>query len=126
MRHDHTSWLIHFVRDRNPEQDFPGETEQDFEYLSGGELEPDAEAFSVLKTIIRLGGLYPGYSFRSGRTTIYGGTPVVCATEMPLYSFASYAKERGKTEYVSAYGIAFLKGSSSNRVGQSYLTTPSG
>jgi hypothetical protein len=109
MRHDHTSWLIHFVRDRNPDQDFPGETEEEFDYFSGGELEADAEAFSVLETIIRLGGLYPGYSFRSGRTTIYGGNPAVCVTEMPLYSFASYAKERGKTNCVSAYGIAFLK-----------------
>ncbi|WP_148040518.1 hypothetical protein [Marichromatium sp. AB32] len=109
MRHDHTSWLIHFVRDRNPEQDFPEEIEEEFDYFSGGELEPDADAFSVLKTIIRLGGLYPGYSFRSGRTTIYGGKPAICVTEMPLYSFATYAKERGKTDCVSAYGIAFLK-----------------
>lgn len=109
MRHDHTQWLIHFVRDRNPEQDFPGEDENDVELLSGGELEVDASAFAVLKTIIRLGGLLPGYSFRSGRTTIYGGKPAVCATEMPVYSFATYAQSKADPAKVSAYGIAFLK-----------------
>ncbi|RTL46401.1 MAG: hypothetical protein EKK53_04180 [Burkholderiales bacterium] len=109
MRHDHTKWLVHFVRDRNPEQDFPGEDEEDVGSYAGGELECDAGAFSVLKNIIRLGGLLPGYSFRNGRTTIYGGRPAVCATEMPLYSFADYARQRSNPSKVSAYGIAFLK-----------------
>lgn len=109
QRHDHTEWLVHFVRDRNPDQDFPGDDEEEFGRFCGGELESDASAFEVLKTIIRLGGLIPGYSFRSGRTTIYGGAPAVCATEMPLYSFACYAREKSNTSKVSAYGIAFLK-----------------
>jgi hypothetical protein len=109
MRHDHSSWLIHFVRDRVPEQDFPSEAEKEIGYNAGGELENDAKAFEVLKTIIRLGGLIPGYSFRGGRTTFYGGSPTLCATEMPLYSFATYAREASMSENVSAYGIAFLK-----------------
>jgi len=108
-RHDHTAWLTHFVRDRKPEQDFPGEDEEEFGHYAGGEIECDADAFEVLKTIIRLGGLTPGYSFRKGRTTIYGGQPAVCATEMPLYAFATYARERAEFGNVSAYGIAFLK-----------------
>lgn len=109
MRHDHTKWITHFVRDRVPEQDFPGESEEEAAYYSGGELEWDAGAFQVLKTIIRLGGITPGYSFRKGRTTIYGGQPAVCATEMPLYSFATYVRDRSDSSKVSAYGIAFLK-----------------
>lgn len=109
MRYDHTKWLVHFVRDRNPEQDFPGEDEEEVGLYAGGELECDADAFSVLKNIIRLGGLLPGYSFRNGRTTIYGGKPAVCATEMPLYSFADYARQRSNASKVSAYGVAFLK-----------------
>lgn len=108
-RHDHTDWLTHFVRDRNPDQDFPGEDEDEFGQYCGGELEADADAFGVLKTIIRLGGVTPGFSFRNGRTTIYGGQPAVCATEMPIYAFANYARERAKAGNVSAYGIAFLK-----------------
>lgn len=108
-RHDHTAWLTHFVRGRKPEQDFPGEDEEESGHYAGGEIGCDADAFDVLKTIIRLGGLIPGYSFRKGRTTIYGGQPAVCATEMPLYAFATYARERAKLGNVSAYGIAFLK-----------------
>lgn len=108
MRHDHTAWLTHFVRDRVPEQDFPGD-EEEARYFEGGELGPDDDAFTVLKTIIRLGGLTPGYSFRKGRTTIYGGQPAVCATEMPLYSFAEYVRSRGDAGKVSAYGISVLK-----------------
>lgn len=108
-RHDHTSWLTHFVRGRNPDQDFPGATEEEYLYYAGEELEPDAEAFDVLKAIIRLGGIKPGHSFRGDRTTIYGGKPAVCATEMPLYALAKYAQSRVKQGNVSAYGIAFLK-----------------
>ncbi len=109
MRHDHTEWVIHFVRDRMPSQDFPGHTEEERLFYAGGELAPDASAFEVLCCIIRLGGITPGYSFRKGKTTIYGGKPAICATEMPLYSFADYVKSRAKSETVSAYGIAFLK-----------------
>lgn len=107
QRFDHTDWLIHFVRDRNPEQDFYNENT--VVHLSSEEISFDADAFYVLLTIIRLGGLLPGYSFRNGRTTIYGGQPAVCATEMPIYSFAKYVKERAKTDAASAYGVAFLK-----------------
>ena len=106
MRHDHTRWLTHFVRDRVPDQDFADDRVKDG---VGGELGPDADAFSVLAAIIRLGGVTPGYSFRNGRTTVYGGRPVVCATEMPLYSFAQYVQARNDPGKVSAYGIAFLK-----------------
>lgn len=109
MRHDHTKWLVHFVRDRNPEQDFPGEEEDEAGLYISGELALDASAFEVLSTIVRLGGITPGYSFRSGKTTIYGGKPAVCATEMPLYSFAKYAQSRKDSSKVSAYGVAFLK-----------------
>jgi hypothetical protein len=106
MRYDHTRWLTHFVRDRLPEQDFPDENSRD---AVGGEITIDADAFSVLTTIIRLGGIMPSPSFRNGRTTIYGGQPALCATEMPLYSFAQYVRSRANTAKASAYGIAFLK-----------------
>jgi len=109
MRHDHTDWLIHFVRDRTPHHDPPEGIENELDFHAGGEIELDAEAFHVLKTILRLGGLIPGRSYRSGKTTLYGGTPVVCATEMPIYSFAKYVQARGQAGRASCYGIAFLK-----------------
>ncbi len=110
MRHDQTQWLIHFVRDLDLYQDFPEIREGESDYFAHYELQyGDTTAFSVLKTVVRLGGLIAGYSFRNGRTTIYGEYPVVCATEMPLYSFAQYTKDRASTRNISAYGIAFLK-----------------
>lgn len=33
----------------------------------------------------------------------------MCATEMPMYSFAQYARSRSDARKVSAYGVAFLK-----------------
>lgn len=109
MRYDITKWLIHFTRDRNPGQDFIGATEEEASFYAGGELEDDSDAFEVLKTIIRLGGLLPGHSFRGGKTTIYGGQPAICITEMPIYSFAKYVQKRNMKDKVSAYGIAVLK-----------------
>lgn len=105
-RHDHTNWLIHFVRGRSRSQD---ELPEDLPDPLAYEIEPDAGAFQVLKTVVRLGGLVPGYSLRKGRTTIYGGRPAVCVTEMPLYSFAMYVRERAAKGGASAYGVAFLK-----------------
>lgn len=112
MRHDQTSWLIHFARDRSPEAELPDDVSEMEELpplLLNGEIRDDAPSYYVLRTILRLGGLLPGYSFRSGRTTVYGGQPVVCASEMPIYSLAQYVKGRSDTRSVSAYGVAFLK-----------------
>lgn len=109
MRFDHTNWLIHFVKEREYGQlETDDDTEDD--YLAdpfGGELYDEASAMSVLETIIKLGGIFPGHSIRNGKTTLYGGKPVICATEMPIYAFARYAREAGNN--VSSYGIAFLK-----------------
>lgn len=108
MRHDHTKWLIHFVRDRNSEQDFCFEEEYRCNMEIGGELDIDSNAFEVLKHIINT-GLKPGYSFRNDQTTIYGGYPVICASEMPIYSFSQYVKKTNNAKRVSSYGVAFLK-----------------
>lgn len=108
MRHDHTKWLIHFVRDRNPEQDFCFYDDYRYNKEVGGELDIDSNAFEVLKHIINT-GLKPGYSFRNNQTTIYGGYPAICASEMPIYSFSQYVKKTNNTKRVSSYGIAFLK-----------------
>ena len=109
MRYDHTNWLIHFVRDRCFYDELPDDIAEKFSDYVGGEIEFNAPSFSVLKTIIQLGGLIPGYSFRSGKTTIFGGKPVLCATEMPIYSFARYVRDRNESKMASAYGVAFLK-----------------
>ena len=97
------------MRDRVPEQDFPGQSEEEAGHFQGGEVDCDASAFEVLQAIVRLGGITPGYSFRNSTTTIYGGNPAICVTGMTIYYFAQYAKARGGSDKVSAYGIAVRK-----------------
>lgn len=109
MRYDQTNWLIHFVSDRDGEQSNCVTDESHYNYYTNDKLEHDASAFAILKRIIQLGGLIPGYSFRSGKTTIYGGKPAICVTEMPIYSFAKYVQKRNNSERASGYGIALLK-----------------
>lgn len=115
-RTDVSAWLIHFVRERVPETDFHFVTEDDDDSVYGG-LEPDARAESVLKNIITIGGLLPGYSFREIRsragttvkTTIYGGVPAVCFTEAPLQDFAQYVADRGTEKRCAPLGVCLLK-----------------
>jgi hypothetical protein len=101
-RHDHTAWLTHFVRDRKPEQDFPGDDDDESGRYAGGEIDLDAKAFEVLNTIIRLGDLTPGYSFRKGCTTIYG---------------SSACGRRNWNAFVCFRNLCALKGQIRKRVG---------
>jgi hypothetical protein len=113
IRPDLTDWVIHFVRDRTPNDDpkeDATEIHDGYEFpLSTHSLESDADAFSVLRHIITTGGFLPGYSFRKKKTTLYGKIPVVCFTEMPVYAFAKYVQIRGMSSRVASYGIAVLK-----------------
>ncbi|MDA9453544.1 hypothetical protein XI00_04415 [Bradyrhizobium sp. CCBAU 21359] len=127
-RKDMTSWVMHFIHDRNYANDpayninegeetpfFPFQEDQPpsrFEQWEWADndygLEPDADAFSVLLKIISDGHIRSGWSFRNDRPTIYGPRSACCFTEMPLYGLIEYAKQRSK-EYVGAYAIGLLK-----------------
>lgn len=96
MRHDITKWMIHFTSDF-------------FDKNDQGELKGQGSAYDVLKTILRINGLRPSYSLRKNKTTLFGGDPVICATEMPIYSLIEYVKSRHDPTMVGGYGIAFLK-----------------
>lgn len=128
-RPDMSSWVTHFIHDRNPENDpdfIYGEGEpirlpyiydydknsrfedwycQDEEYF----IEPDAEAIQVLLKIIDDGHLRSTWAFRNNRATIYGPRSAVCFTEMPLYALLEYAEQRADKGNVQPYGISFLK-----------------
>lgn len=118
-REDITDWLIHFTKDiykkdvidvfegmlsDNCEQnelslDYTNQLPDGFENLT---------AFEVLKRIIQECGIRYGYSFRNGQTTLYGGDPVICFTEMPINSLIEYSKQR-QSNANSTYGIAIRK-----------------
>lgn len=107
-RTDLSKYMIHSVR-RPSAQDYPSDQEDELNYfplLSGESLEDE---FEVLKNIIREGGLRASLSYRNGRATVYGNTPVVCFTEMPLINFLQYVKKRNRRTRFTEYGIALLK-----------------
>ena len=105
MRVDLSEWIVHFVHRRNPSyQQYDEEEEgeiltQPLQYEKNKEplyasewdrydeqypIEPDAMPFSVLLKILHDGYIRAGWSIRNGKPTIYGPTPAVCFTEMPL------------------------------------------
>jgi len=118
-RDDMTDWLIHFTKDISSkdqvdvykevtnEESNEIECELDYsnQFLPGIS---DYSAFDCIKKIINECGIRYGYSFRKGITTLYGGDPVICFTEMPIISLIKYAKARYK-KAVSTYGIAIQK-----------------
>ena len=131
-RHDLTDWIIHFVHDRNADNDplefsldletfgylpFPDNFTYDGEpiYLTDESeesdygLESDADAFSVLMKILHDGYVRAGWSYRKMNPTIYGPKAAVCFTEMPLYGLIEYAKKRNNKNLTQQYGIAFLR-----------------
>lgn len=108
-RTDVTDWVIHFVRDRDPTNDMPDEVYEGKLQDEEEPLAPDERALGVLLHVLDTGGIRPWYSFRGGKTTIYGGQPAVCFTEMPVYNFAKYTQERADSKRLTAYGVCVRK-----------------
>ena len=110
QRTDISKYVIHSVRKPN-QNDFPkGDYEFDendyFPLVYGEKLQSE---FEVLKNVIREGGLRAHLSFRNGKATIYGNTPVICFTEMPLINFLQYVSVRNDRTKFTEYGVAVLK-----------------
>jgi len=126
-RDDLSEWVIHFIHDRNLENEPEWENDDFikvplmfnengrplFADLDFSEqeypIEPDASAYQVLEKILFDGVIRSGWSFRNGKATIYGPFSAVCFTEMPLYALISYVKERNNRTLVNTFGIALLK-----------------
>lgn len=104
----HTLWLVHFVPGRRDE-DEEDYSEDDGDSDSDETTTQYAGPFAVLRNILAAGGLLADYMPQDGSTAIFGGQPVVCATELPLYSFAKYAEAHDDASSPSPLGVAFLK-----------------
>lgn len=123
-RSDMTSWVTHFIHDRNPKyepdyllgQIFPVHVDKELNdrFASWGisdykyPLEPDASALSVLLKIIVDGHIRSGWAYRNNKPSVYGPRAACCFTEMPLSGLVNYAKTRS-SESVSNYVIALQK-----------------
>lgn len=66
-------------------------------------------AFENLKSIIATGKINPAWAVRNGKRGIFGNHPAVCFTDMPLFSFYQYVKNRHDDSKVGFYGIAVDK-----------------
>jgi len=127
MRIDQSSWLIHFVHRRDPENDPKNRCEgfvqvpvaytedgvpivSDWDYLDEEyPIAPDDYPIAVLKKIVDDAHIRTTWADRRGKPTIYGPRSAVCFTEMPLYALVDYAQMRRREEAVATYGIALPK-----------------
>lgn len=109
VRFDLSSHLIHFVRPmRIHERDcfWPSE-EWGWDNPAGME---DISPYFLLRCIIRKGRIWATWSVRGGQRTVYGPSPAVCFTEMPLAAFVQTSEARAaRGEKVSSYGILLPK-----------------
>ncbi len=124
-----SDWLIHFVHNRNMENEAPpwdmlDGTQNHYPVAFRSDEAPifthwpeqedyyfphDAEAANIMEKILGDGHIRSGWSFRGGKPTIYGPRSAVCFTEMPLYALLAYAKSRSDEQNVKTYGIALPK-----------------
>ena len=128
-RQDLSEWVIHFIHDRNPDNE-PDDQTISYNYYNAlpyhenrdinsrfdlwdiadeeANLAPDDSAFAVLLKIIRDGHIRASWAFRNNRPTVYGPRAAVCFTEMPLYALMDYARKRSTTD-VGTYAVGVLK-----------------
>src|SRR5690554_2388214 len=66
--------------------------------------------FFLLRSAIRHGRLFASWSIRNNNRTIYGKTPAICFSEMPLAAFIqSSIRRKEKGQLISTYAITFNK-----------------
>jgi hypothetical protein len=109
VRFDLSDWLIHFFRDIDLESSnsiiFP-------ELMGWGNIAEDIKYSSLfmLRCAIRHGRLWATWSFRNNVRTIYGSSPAVCFTEMPIAAFLESGEARARRgEAMSQFALIFPK-----------------
>lgn len=110
LRFDLSDYLIHFFR----HVDISSEAAPVLtpESMGFANLNEDVEwsAAFMLRCAIRHQRLWSTWSFRGGVRTIYGRSPAVCFTEMPLAAFLDAAETReARGEAMSSYALVFPK-----------------
>ena len=68
------------------------------------------QALFLLRLSLRKMRIFPSWSYRSGKRTIYGPYPAVCFTDMPITAFMRTSRERAsRGEKISAYALVLPK-----------------
>ncbi|MGJ1385957.1 hypothetical protein ACR782_07130 [Sphingobacterium spiritivorum] len=108
-RSDISDYVIHFLR-KQQIKDLPAVFEyEDKIYFAEDNDIGNMNEMECLFNIVSEGGLRGSFSFRNGKATIYGYTPTVCFTEMPLINLLEYRRLRKNPYRISDYGIAVKK-----------------
>lgn len=109
IRFDLSDWLIHFFR----KIDLLSSSAIVFpEHMGWGNIYEDTKLspLFMLRCAIRMGRLWATWAYRNGVRTIYGPSPAVCFTEMPIAAFLESAKLREKYgEAISQFALIFPK-----------------
>ena len=108
-RFDLSDWLIHFFR----EIDFESTSSIIYtEHMGWGNVCEDTKysALYMLRCAIRNGRLWATWSYRNNARTIYGSSPAVCFTEMPIAAFLESGELRAERgEAMSQFALIFPK-----------------
>ena len=109
FRFDLSDYLIHFFRDIDLNSGsyihFP-------EHAGFNNIYEDTklDALFLLRCALRQCKLIPSWSYRNAKRTIYGESPAICFTEMPLAAFVQTSNERFKRgEHIHQYAILLPK-----------------
>lgn len=109
VRFDLSDYLIHFFR----KIDIDGPNSPSVpEHFGFGNINEDTSwsALFMLRCAIRLNRLWATWSYRNGIRTIYGPSPAVCFTEMPLAAFLEAGSIReARGEAMSQFALVFPK-----------------
>ena len=111
IRFDLSDYLIHFFRQVDLDSDASVVVP---EIMGFNNLTEDLRwtAIFMLRCAIRHQRLWATWSFRKGVRTIYGPSPAVCFTDMPVAAFLEAAQVReANGEAMSTYALVFPKAS---------------
>lgn len=109
IRFDLSDYLIHFFRDVDQTTPdgilFPEHAR--FNNVAESSV---LDSLFLMRCALRHNKLFATWSFRNGRPTIYGKSPAVCFTDMPLAAFVQSSGERlARGENVGRYAFMIPK-----------------
>ena len=109
IRFDLSDYLIHFFRDvdqLSPEDIlFPEHAR--FNNIAESHV---LDSLFLMRCALRHHRIFATWSFRGGRPTIYGQSPAVCFTDMPLAAFVQTSNERlARGENIGRYAFMIPK-----------------
>lgn len=109
IRFDLSDYLIHFFRDVD-QCSSEGILFPEHARFNNIALSSVLDSLFLMRCALRHNKLFTTWSFRNGRPTIYGRSPAVCFTDMPLAAFIQSSNDRlARGENVGRYAFMIPK-----------------